>query len=112
LVAALAAAGVYAANAADAGLDPLAPDAGDFLDVDIAEYLRQAEAAYRAGHIEEAATAGRYITSPAATADSGRPISRRGASNAPTMPASRISTSRPATPTSTACATSSRSRAR
>jgi phospholipase/carboxylesterase len=55
LVAALAAAGVYAANAADAGLDPLAPDAGDFLDVDIAEYLRQAEAAYRAGHIEEAA---------------------------------------------------------
>jgi phospholipase/carboxylesterase len=51
LVAALAAAGVYAADAAD----PLAPDAADFLDADIAQYLRQAEAAYRAGEIEEAA---------------------------------------------------------
>ena len=54
LVAALAAA-VYAGEAAEAAIDPLAPDAGNFLDVDIAQYLREAEAAYRAGEVEEAA---------------------------------------------------------
>jgi phospholipase/carboxylesterase len=55
LVAALATAAVYAEEGTEAAVDPLAPDAGDFLDVDVGEYLREAEAAYRAGEIEEAA---------------------------------------------------------
>lgn len=57
LAAALAATGVYAA---DTGVDPLAPEAADFLDADVSALLRQAEAAYRAGEIEEAARI--YIT--------------------------------------------------
>lgn len=36
-------------------VDPWDPAAGDFLDVDVVEYMRQAETAYRAGRIEEAA---------------------------------------------------------
>jgi phospholipase/carboxylesterase len=55
LVTALSAASVYGKDAADVAVDPLSPDAGDFLDVDIVESLRQAEAAYRAGEVEEAA---------------------------------------------------------
>lgn len=45
----------YAGDAAAAPADPLAPGAGDFLDVDVAEYMEQAEAAYRAGRVEDAA---------------------------------------------------------
>jgi phospholipase/carboxylesterase len=50
-----AAVGAFGADAGEAALDPLAPEAADFLDVDAGADLRQAEAAYREGRYEEAA---------------------------------------------------------
>ena len=45
----------YGGDASEAAVDALAPDAGDFLDVDVVDYMRQAEAAYREGRFEDAA---------------------------------------------------------
>jgi predicted esterase len=53
LAAALAAGGAYGGE--EAAIDPLAADAGDFLEVDVSQYMIQAEAAYREGRYEDAA---------------------------------------------------------